>query len=231
MNYLRILTLLVFLACGSLPHSLFSATDLALSSDSTTSKRKFALKASPLQLLSGNFPLLFEWKAGKNVGFEVGGGATSYDPFYELGRRIREPNGDIEVRPDLGFSASLGLRYYFSSNNPAMEGGYFSFMGEYRRYNDICAMCQTGWGQPQVNQLLFLKEARNQTYVRTLLGYQIITPSNFLIDLYLGLGLRYRYNQVVECVSETNGLRRPSLQTVQGITPTFSMGLKLGFAN
>lgn len=197
-------------------------------SDSTHQRNyKLAFKANPLQLLSGNFPVLFEYRFAKPLSFEAGLGMTSFDALYELGRAISSNTGPVTVRPDVGYSGSISLRYYFSDFNVPMTGGYFSPQVEHRYFSNLCSTCQQ-WNTG--SQQRFLQETRRQTYFRILLGYQTIGYSNFLFDFYGGVGLRYRDAYVVTCSTEPNTGSLPILVRRQGVAPTFSMGFKMGFA-
>lgn len=200
----------------------------AAPADSTFQRNyKLGFKTNPLQLLSGNFPVLFEYRFAKPLSFEVGLGMTSFDALYELGRAASGNTGPITVRPDLGYSGSLALRYYFSDFNAPMTGGYFSPQIEHRYFSNICSTCQQ-WNTN--GQQLFLQETRRQTYFRILIGYQTIGFSNFLLDFYGGLGLRYRDAYVVTCSTEPGTGSVPIITHRQGVAPTVSMGFKLGFA-
>jgi hypothetical protein len=216
-----------FLTACMLWAGMATASQAQDSLETNTWVKRNAVKINIFALMNGDLPLSFERRIKKKYSVLGGLGFTSKDLFWELGRNFN----DLDLRafsdPLLGFSIHMGARVYYSERFPALKGAYFEALIRYRYYRSWVSVCNEPTSVTV--QFPYLRESRNVSDFLLLFGYQINTRQHFILDFYLGAGLRFREGMTVRCREESGIGLIPGRVHELEYSPKFAVGMKIGF--
>lgn len=178
---------------------------------------KYAIKIDPLLIISGDIPLFFETKISKQFSVELGLGFTSSQ--YNLLSIDMIENAPIDEQAPLGYSFRVAPRFYLPNYDEAINGYYVSTQLLLRKYNSLYDNSSSGIKQN-------LELIKQQTDFKVLFGFQNIEDYAFLLDYYVGVGLRKTSNDIIE--RDNNG--NAYITNLETLLPTFTIGVKIGVA-
>lgn len=178
---------------------------------------KIAFKIDPLTIVSGDMPIFLEYKLKEQFSIELGFGFTT-SQFNLLNIEMME-NAPSDEQAPLGFSIRINPRYYLPNYDEAINGYYISPQFLYRKYNSLY---ETGGNVLTPD----LKLQRTQTDFKLVFGFQNIEDYAFLLDYYIGVGIR-KTNKDVVSIDNSNNYKVSNLDVM---SPSFTLGVKVGLA-
>lgn len=200
----------------------------ASAQDSTTFRRATFIKVNPTTLIN-ELDIYLEQELTEKLSLEVGisGIYTDY-PDYVLSKKVdigqKKPNISTEQFVDgrgLGFRA--GLRWYLFSPKDVMShatGTYFEPMLFFKRVfypNETIVL----------NDTKYKESAAKDVYGLQLLIGRQITKERFILDPYIGVGLRtkvYQYRNY----ADNSGTVVVNDGKLVSVLPSLQLGIKLG---
>jgi hypothetical protein len=188
---------------------------------------KNVIKFNPLVFFRGEIPLYYERALTPRLSLEAGIGVTlrNYLALSFAGDDADEFGAGTEIIPRPSFQ--VGFRYYLSDDIEP-NGAYLQTSFAHLNYTkDIRTKGPTGEFTDEK-----LRDDRTYNDVRFLLGYQMLSSnSNWLFDVYGGLGYRDRFNQkVIERLDLTQDpiQRVYTTEESKDQTIAFFLGVKFG---
>ena len=191
---------------------------------------KNVFKINPLLFFRGELPLLYERALTPKLSLEVGLGVTlrNYLALSWVGDDADDYGAGTEIVPNLSYRA--GVRFYLADDLEP-QGWYVHPEFAHLAYTkDIREKGPDGKFIDQTH-----RDERTYNDVRLLAGYQSLSASsNWVMDLYGGIGFRSR-NQVV--VNETHFISNdPGVQDsfkyevdeTSDNVPALFLGMKIG---
>lgn len=190
------------------------------------------IKSNFLTLLSGELPVMVEYKLEPRLSVQAGVGVTFASFFYNTWRTSETDNNWGEPRTALpGFSARAALRFYAEQQRQELqhlEGLYFSPEVQYKLYRSRAQECDPNI--PNEYTLGFNSEFRSIGDLRLLIGYQEMAGEHFVIDFYGGLGVRLRQTREYTCEWSASQLQFVSLpETESRGVPVLAAGFHIGY--
>mgnify|MGYP003393918513 CR=1 FL=1 len=187
---------------------------------------KNVIKLNPLLFFRGEVPVYFERALTPRLSVEVGVGVTTRN-YLNFSFAGDEPDDfgaatEIIARPTFHF----GARYY-TTDDLEPQGWYWEIALAHLSYvKDIRTKDSTG----QITDVR-LRDQRIYNDVRLMTGYQMLSgTSNWLFDIYGGVGLRDRsLEKVEEDHNLETGIRIYTIEKVSDAVPVFFLGVKVGW--
>lgn len=186
---------------------------------------KNVIKLNALSFLRGEFPVYYERAITHDVSVELAVGVTfrNYIGTPASGDDVDDYSAGTEVR--FGPSVHAGFRYCFLPDVEP-QGGYLHLDFAHLEYiKDIRAKDANG----DLTDTRY-RDQRVYNDIRLLGGYQMLSAtSNWLFDLYGGIGLRNRRMETVtELYDTATGLWSYEFETIDDAVPALFLGVKVG---
>lgn len=178
---------------------------------------KFAIKIDPLLIVAGDIPLFFEAKISKQFSTEFALGFTSSQ--FNLMNIDMIENAPTDVQAPLGYSIRVAPRFYLPNYDEAINGYYVSTQLLLRKYNSLYDNSNGGLAQN-------LELTKQQTDFKLLFGFQNIEDYAFLLDYYVGIGIRKTSNDMIEIDGNGDAI----VNNIETLLPSFTLGVKIGVA-
>lgn len=228
---LRLLLFIVLLGLGLGGHAQKGKTKVVLYKDrlaaafDTVDCVKNVVKMNPLLFFRGEIPIYFERAITPRISLEAGVGVTLRD---YLALSFNSDDADdygagTEIIPQVSFH--VGIRYYLVDDLEP-QGLYLQPNFSHLRYTkDIRTKSPTGELTDTV-----LRDDRTYNDIRLYLGYQLLSSnSNWMFDLYGGVGYRDRYMiKVNERLDFTTDQYTYTVEETKDQTVAFFLGVKVG---
>lgn len=182
------------------------------------------IKLNVLAPLTGDIPLHFEKKLGEKFSVEGSAGITIQNFMRTAVFDFNELYSDVDINRSYepGYSVSAAFKYY---PNGAIYEYYFGPEIRHRRYNSSAFEV----GVPGEYQ-----EYMNLTDFKLVFGYLDYLDDHIIIDLFAGVGIRSRSQEMLTYVSydPTTGqsVNEVRLETENKLAPLISLGVKFGFS-
>jgi hypothetical protein len=202
-----------------------------VNSQEVDSVKVLKFKINPLLMLSQTeIGGIFEWRLVKHISLETGGGI----------------NVPLSVLPGKGFTIRTGVRFYTQSGmyvNPAIF--YRRTIYKYRNYyssdrtdfsKEIGEPIQTRFSPNNGGATRYwgrdVSESKQVFALEILVGKEVRWFNKMLVDIYAGVGYRYKYKQQ-EIFWEMNGTVQtkyspPKKENIHGFLPTIQAGIQIG---
>lgn len=199
---------------------------------SITPTADYVVKFSPTQLMAGQFTFSFEQNIHNKGSLELSVGATAgsigFAPWVAMGPTYL--NTSFNYNSNLGYSLSLGYRYYAWNPGGAQLHGFY--LSPVLKFNVLRAEGSKQNQQPLTDSKLGF-DAHLTTFTIQA-GYQFIIGKEFTLDMYIGSGLGNRkventYTDFFYDENTTSYLPYESTSVKNSIFTSFVTGLKLGF--
>jgi hypothetical protein len=231
---------------------LFFIVALLMANLSFSQNREFAVKLSLLPLVDAfGFPTAnvgLENRLTDNLSWYNEFGVKIADSFLE----VSAPN----LPKSYGFKGLTELRYYISKNyniagGNSFEGTYIGVNSYFSRvnYNGELVYTPNYANTTRLNRNDAISEVfrvhRNLFTSNILIGQQAVISDHFLIDVFLGMGVRIKerqytgkkYNPAIDkledTVDYTMQITRNSVETTIGqtVNVNYIFGIRLGYRN
>jgi hypothetical protein len=203
-------------------------------SNSTKSSKdnsyKWVVKTDLLGIVSGEFPLIGEYRIAPKFSIEASAGLTyAYLPNDFLSFNNNDDTAsDVEnTKAAMGSAFRAAIKFYPSVDYDAIEGWNFGiqlFTKTTNREYD-----QTGDGAALINGL---KDSKTKTGIALIIGKQIFQDSNVTFEGLIGIGLANvkRESSVLSYDNDTN-LNLVNTITTSETKPNIQLGCRIGFGN
>lgn len=186
---------------------------------------KNVIKLNPLLFFRGEIPVYFEHALSPRLSAELGLGVTwrNYISLPVNGDDVDEFSAGTRLQAKPSFH--LAFRYYLQDDLEP-QGTYaqveLAYLN-YTKYRDT----KDSTGRFSGNEL---KDERIFNDVRLLFGYQKLSgTSNWLFDLYGGIGLRARsLEKVTENYDPVTDRFSYAMEDVKDVVPAVFLGVKVG---
>lgn len=191
--------------------------------------QKNKISFNPLGLLIGDYPLYYERMFGNTFSVEIGVGVTYENYAGNLFRYgVLDNSADGFTRSyTLGNTYSISPKVYFEDDE--FEGSYLAFCYRHRMYkSDATEYAGTAFASP-------IKESAKLNSFTFNYGYVFTLGKGFILDYYLGLGLRFAdIAEAQEIETSSNTYPYSTTTTYEAVhekkvSPTGVMGFKLGY--
>ena len=194
---------------------------------------KWVVKTDLVGILTGEFPLIGEYRFAKKFSVEASAGVTyAYLPNDLLiANSIDNYNSDSgNTKAAMGTAFRGTIKFYPSSDYDAIEGWNFGIQlfskTTNREYN------YSGSDGALLNGL---KDSKSKTGISLIIGKQIFEDSNITLESYFGVGIannKREYSQVSS--TDANGNYVADYVVTKTITetrPNLQVGFRIGFGN
>lgn len=182
-----------------------------------------ALKLDPLQIFRGEFSVFYERRISNRISIELGAGFTRRNwtlALFDLDADDLRRNIDVHTQ----FSGRLGVRYYFL-DSPELNGLYLMPQVAYRVFEKTFNDLDDNGDLTGVSHL----DRREIIDFNLCVGFQKLSlASNFLFDIYFGVGYARQNNQEVSRLAvQDQSLYETEQRVLYGLVPM--LGLKFGW--
>lgn len=185
---------------------------------------KNAFKMNPLIFLTGEIPLYYERALSPQISVEAAIGITLRNYIsLSFNEDTDDFGGGIEIltKPSFHFA----FRYYFD-DNVELAGLYLSPEFSYRNYSKYVTEKDDDGGFTDQKLL----DERIYNDIKLVLGYQVLShSSNWVVDMYTGLGARVRSLSIVKEQNTLGNGFNYEVEEKSDIVPAFYLGFKLGY--
>lgn len=186
---------------------------------------KNVVKLNPLLFFRGEIPVYFERALSPRLSAEIGLGVTwrNYISLPVNGDDVDEFSAGTRLQAKPSFH--VGFRYYLQDDLEP-QGTYAQVELAYLNYTKFRETKDSTGRFSGVE----LRDERIFNDVRLLFGYQKLSgTSNWLFDLYGGLGLRARsLVKVSETYDPATGRFNYNVEDVKDVVPAVFLGVKVG---
>jgi hypothetical protein len=197
------------------------------SSTSSNSKQndnsyKWVVKTDLISALTGEFPIIAEYKIGKK--FSVEGSAAVTQAFWSNDLTLSDGFSDESSIAALGSAFRGTLKFYPSSDYDAIEGWSFGIQlftkTTNREYNNDF---------PEISGKI---NSKTKTGVSLIISRQIFEDSNIAFESYVGVGMaNISQEYYTSTYNSTTGANEFSPFKSTESSPNFQLGFRIGFGN
>ncbi len=207
-------------------------TPSTLSGTSSADQYKWTVKTDILSFISGEFPIIGEYRFAKNFSMEASAGVTYgiYENYGLFNDRYDTKNQSFETKAAFGNSFRAGFKYYPSNDYDAIEGWAFGLQAFTRTNNRAY--------KPDNYIEIDLSgenDSRNKTGIAITISKQIFTDSNISFEYILGIGFAnvthdfHTYKQIYDNSNKATYVIEK--ETIKEVIPNFQLGCRIGFGN
>ncbi len=196
---------------------------------------KWTVKTDVFSYLSGEFPVIGEYRFAKNFSAEVSAGLT-YGLYENFGVFQEDYSGEgstFSTKAAMGTAFRGGVKFYPSSDYDAIEGWSFGLQLFSRTNNRE----YTNESYNATNySLIGEKDSRTKSGLALTIAKQIFWDSNISFEYLLGIGFASVNHEFLTEISEYDSgtgnynyyLKQNS---VKETIPNFQLGCRIGFGN
>ena len=185
---------------------------------------KWTVKTDLLSVISGEFPVIAEYRIGKKISLEGSAGIT----YGYLGNSLFLGDDDGFLNESstaaMGSAFRFGFKFYPSYDYDAIEGWAFGIQVFTRTNNQTYS---ESFDFPGIEGEL---DSRNKTGASVTISKQIYWDSNIGIEYFLGLGFAKVTHDYFE-QNFNNNNNPPSKVTKVETLPNLQLGIRIGFGN
>lgn len=194
---------------------------------SASSAYKWAVKTDVFSIITGEFPIIGEYRIGSKFSVEVSAGLTyAYlnnksigdgDYFNLSNSSYYEPDS-----PQLGSAFRASFKYFPSADYDAIEGWYFGVQV-------MTKTTKSGYSNNNYNGIVNNEiDTKVKTGASIIIGKQMFEDSNVVWDFYFGAGIASTKHDFYSYSSDTNTIIA-NQETKK--KPNILFGLRIGFGN
>lgn len=194
------------------------------SSSNSSNTYKWAVKTDLFAFISGEFPVIAEYRITNKLSIEGSAGLTY--SFIENNIFNKDKYGsDFESKASSGTAFRAGIKFYPSSDYDAIEGWSFGI----QVFNKVNNRVYENDTYSSYN-LDGLKDTKTKTGIELTIAKQLFQDSNITFESIMGIGfanIKYDY-YTTEYNGTTTELTHKSFS--EG-APNFHLGCRIGFGN
>lgn len=207
----------------------------ASSTKSSDNSYKWTVKTDIFSIVSGEFPLIGEFRFAKKISAEISAGATYglYDNFGILSDGYEGEGSTFESKAGIGTSFRAGVKFYPSSDYDAIEGWAFGVQ-IFSRTNNRDYTEASNYSKQDVTGE---KDSRNKTGIALTISKQIFEDSNISYEFLLGVGFanaKHEFitsNDMIDPNDKNKTVYYLKRNTINETIPNIQLGLRIGFGN
>lgn len=196
---------------------------------------KWTIKTDIFSALSGEFPVIAEYRFAKKISAEASAGLTYgiYPNFGYLTNQEYEGEGSTyEGKAAMGSSFRGGIKFYPSSDYDAIEGWSFGVQLFSRTNNREYTNDDFS---PEFD-MVGKKDSRNKTGVALTIAKQVFWDSNISFEYLLGIGfasIKHDFYKSVSLYDSATDTYTYAVvpETIKETVPNFQLGCRIGFGN
>ncbi|MFA7273903.1 MAG: hypothetical protein WC044_08540 [Crocinitomicaceae bacterium] len=156
--------------------------------DSDQSGRNSVIKFTPSKLMRGEILFSYERKIAEQASLELSFGPAISNVFPINLDHLLGNGSNAQETSLLGFTTSLGARYYPLEDKDAMEGFYISPVFGFTQLNYLFSA--QNYGFQGGAQIADIRGKSNQSSFAFVFGIQKWLTRSFSLDMYIGSGLK-----------------------------------------
>lgn len=195
------------------------------------SSYKWCVKTDIFSILTGEFPVIGEYRIGKKFSVEAAAGLTygylSGSLFNADDLNSTNDNSSTyndSQSPEMGSSFRASFKYFPSSDYDAIEGWYFGVQlmskTTNRSYDQSIALLKDG------------KDSYTKSGAAIIIGKQLFADSNIVWDFYFGGGIaNIKHNFLSTSYDGNTGNSSVFNNENSKSGPNILLGLRVGFGN
>lgn len=195
---------------------------------------KWAVKTDIFGIVSGEFPLIGEYRFAPKFSVEASAGVTyAYLPndFFSGGNSSNYGTNNDNTKAAMGSAFRGTIKFYPSSDYDAIEGWNFGIQffskTTNREYNT------TGDGAGLINGL---KDSKTKTGISLIIGKQIFQDSNVTFESFIGVGfasVKREYSSLESFYNNSTSSYSYNVSTtsITETKPNVQLGFRVGFGN
>lgn len=187
--------------------------------------KEWAVKFTPTALIVGEVNLSFEKRIFNSSSVELSIGPTISNIGIGGIEVLALKSDVVSLDSKIGMFVSAGYRFYPNRSSASLKKVYFSPVLKFRSYRTLM--------QDDLENLEDIVSKNIQTKLLFNFGVQLWPSSNFLFDLYVGIGLGYRKVEVFSPSSEFDGTQWRhnwvNDHGIEGAHLNLDLGVKIGF--
>lgn len=193
----------------------------------------WAVKTDLFAIVSGEFPLIAEYRFAEKFSVEGSLGATyAYLPNKSIFASSNEKSGFDNTKGMLGSAFRATIKFYPSSDYDAIEGWNFGIQ-VFTKTTNQSYETNSGDSNFVLNDKI---DSKTKTGISLIIGKQIFEDSNIAFESFIGIGFAaisreyYNYYSVYNPVtSDYKGVAEKI--TSNENSPNLQFGLRIGFGN
>jgi hypothetical protein len=195
---------------------------------------KWALKTDIFGIISGEFPIVGEYRIAPKFSVEVSAGVTyAYIPNNLFSTDEKNGGSFENTKAAMGTAFRGTIKYYPSSDYDAIEGWNFGIQLFSKTTNRDY---ESSNSNPSNQLLTGNKDTKTKTGVSLIIGKQIFADSNVTFESYIGIGFANVKRQFSVIDSNYNNTTSQTEYTISNpttdeTTPNFQLGFRIGFGN
>jgi hypothetical protein len=195
------------------------------------SSYKWCVKTDIFSILTGEFPVIGEYRIGKKISVEASAGLTYGYLSGSLfnAEELNSTNGNNSSyndsqTPEMGSSFRASFKYFPSSDYDAIEGWYFGVQLMSKTVNR---------GYDQSSEVLKDgKDSYTKSGAAIIIGKQLFADSNIVWDFYFGGGIANIKHNFLTTSYDSNTQVTTVLSNENSKSgPNILLGLRVGFGN
>ena len=197
----------------------YTPTGAATRPGTNDSAYKWVVKTDLFAFVSGEFPIIYEYRIAPKFSVEGSAGITyAYLPNNIFSSTSSSDNIENQ-KAGIGSAFRGTIKYYPSSDYDAIEGWSFGLQLFYkstnREYNEESSYSG-------------LTDSKTKVGASLIIGKQIFADSNVTFQSYIGVGFANTTRKYYETNSSGTGL--VDIET-KDAAPNFQLGFQIGFGN
>jgi hypothetical protein len=190
---------------------------------------KWTVKTDVFSFVSGEFPIIGEYRFLKSLSAEVSAGVTYgfYENFGIFDEGYDGEGTTFETKAAMGSSFRAGIKYYPSSDFDAIEGWAFGIQFFTRTNNRDYTYSDSSDYDLSGDQ-----DSRNKTGLALTISKQSFSDSNISIEWLLGIGFaKTKHDFITENYHDVTGSSYLKTNTIEETIPNMQLGCRIGFGN
>ncbi len=196
----------------------------------TDNSYKWAVKTDLFGIVSGEFPVIAEFRIAKKFSVEGSAGVT-YAFFGNEGLSSENIDGYYDnsgTKPALGSAFRAAIKYYPSSDYDAIEGWSFGFQVFSKTTNRDY---KTNSAE-EVALINGVKDSKSKTGISLIIGKQIFQDSNITFESFIGIGMAsIKREYLVSTYDYDTSTEYVSTASTKETVPNIQLGFRIGFGN
>lgn len=186
---------------------------------------KWTVKTDLLSFVSGELPIIGEYRVGKKFGAEVSLGATY--GILDLSDYVDEEGSTFETKSKFGTSFRAGMKYYPSSDYDAIEGWAFGLQF-FTRTNKKEYVADSYYDV----DVTFGEDSRTKTGLALTISKQVFGDSNISFEYLIGLGFaKVKHDFLTSAYDSNNSNYILIPNSTSETVPNLQLGCRIGFGN